>query len=862
MSYIPFERMKSRIEGSKEDSDLGYFYDLLLYGEFITKNIALFLVAALNEDNERSQYRLEHSLVRANSIGDFSKAIEDVVIGPAAQRLSSDIRDYELKELSQRASKDDWQYKAQELLHECLDIFGIEHDKLASKSALRNWFHTFTYLRNKTKGHGAPKTECCSMACPKLEESIQLLTANFTAFSRSWVHLHRNLNGRYRVSKITIDAPEFDHLKRETNHNYENGIYIYLDHPRRVKLFYTNPELTDFWISNGNLKNDSFESISYLSDERTLQSGKDYLMPISKLPSSHTEGNSELIAQGNCLTNLPDPPDFYVKRKDLENELENVLLQEDRYPIITLLGKGGVGKTSLAINLISRLTDTSRFELIIWFSARDIDLLIDGPKQVQTKVLNIEDISKEYCDLVDARVKSKESVQYFSDKLTSNSIGTALYVFDNFETVSNPVEVFEWINTYIRNPNKVLITSRISRNFKADYPIEIQGMSDDECRELIDATAKSLGITDLLDKNYIDNLISESDGHPYIIKILLGEVAKNKRANKIQRIVADQEKILTALFKRTYNTLSPAAKRVFLTLASWNSMVPMIAVEAVLWRPENEKMDIQKAIEELRQSSFIDVIDRDGDEIINLPLAATLFGKSELEIYPEKIKVLSDRGLLMEFGSTTYSNISSGLVRNIERKFKAVSKRINSINEFEKELPILEYIATKYPKTYHYIIQIYEEYGDYDKVKYYLREYLKTNIPLQEKEQLWIKLSDICKFTNDWEGESHALLELIQMPNIQLRTISDAANRINSHIYNDFDARIDDYKGEMLDIIIAVFRKQLNNSDATDMSRLGWLLLNNNLPDEAEEVVARGLELDPDNIFCKRLMESMERKTR
>ena len=75
--------MKSRIEGSKEDSDLGYFYDLLLYGEFITKNIALFLVAALNEDNERSQYRLEHSLVRANSIGDFSKAIEDVVIGPA-----------------------------------------------------------------------------------------------------------------------------------------------------------------------------------------------------------------------------------------------------------------------------------------------------------------------------------------------------------------------------------------------------------------------------------------------------------------------------------------------------------------------------------------------------------------------------------------------------------------------------------------------------------------------------------------------------------------------------------------------------------------------------------------------------------
>lgn len=854
--------MKSRIDASKEDSDLGYFYDLLLYGEFITKNIALFLVAALNEDNDRTQYRIEHSLVRANSIGDFSKAIEDIVIGPAAQRLSSDIRDYELKELSQRARKGDWQYQAQELLYECLDIFGIDHDKLGSRSPLRSWFHTFTYLRNKTKGHGAPKTDCCSRACPKLAESIQLLINNFSAFGRSWVHLHRSLNGKYRVSKLTENAPEFDYLKREINHNYENGVYVYLDYPRRVKLYYTNAELTDFWISNGNLKNDTFETISYLSDERALQSAKDYLMPISKLPSSHTEGNSELILQGNCLTNLPDPPDFYVKRTELEEELENVLLQNDRYPIITLLGKGGVGKTSLAINLISRLFDTTRFELIIWFSARDIDLLIDGPKQVQTKVLNIEDISKEYCDLVDARVKSNETVQYFSDELTNNSIGTALYVFDNFETVSNPVEVFEWINTYIRNPNKVLITSRISRNFKADYPIEIQGMSDDECRELIDATAKTLDITHLLDKNYIDDLISESDGHPYIIKILLGEVAKNKRANKIQRIVADQEKILTALFKRTYNSLSPAAKRVFLTLASWNSMVPMVAIEAVLWRPENDKMDIQKAIEELRQSSFIDVIDRDGDEIINLPLAATLFGKSELEIYPEKIKVLSDRELLMEFGSTTYSNISSGLVRNIERKFKAISKRINSISEFEKELPILEYIATKYPKTYDYIVRIYEEFGDYNKVKYYLREYLKTNIPLQEKEHLWIKLSDICKFTGDWEGESHALLELVQLPNVELRTISDAANRINNHIYHDFDARIDDYKGEMLDIIITVFKKHIKNCDATDLSRLGWLLLNNSLPDEAKKVVARGLELDSENIYCKRLKESMNRESR
>src|SRR5690554_2321044 len=107
MIFIPFDRMKNRIQVSKEDSDSGFFYDLLLYGEFLTKTIALFLVASINEDSDRTQHRFEHNLVRANAVGDFSKAIEEILVGPAAQKISSSIRDFEQKELTQRAvSKD------------------------------------------------------------------------------------------------------------------------------------------------------------------------------------------------------------------------------------------------------------------------------------------------------------------------------------------------------------------------------------------------------------------------------------------------------------------------------------------------------------------------------------------------------------------------------------------------------------------------------------------------------------------------------------------------------------------------------------------------------------------------------------
>jgi len=75
-------------------------------------------------------------------------------------------------------------------------------------------------------------------------------------------------------------------------------------------------------------------------------------------------------------------------------------------------------------------------------------------------------------------------------------------------------------------------------------------------------------------------------------------------------------------------------------------------------------------------------------------------------------------------------------------------------------------------------------------------------------------------------------------------------------------SRIDDYKGEMLLIIIKTFKSKISECDATDLSRLGWLLLNNNNPEEAEKVVSKGLSIDPENNYCQRLMINLEKRLR
>ncbi len=460
-------------------------------------------------------------------------------------------------------------------------------------------------LRNKTRGHGATPTELYGKLCPPLEESIRTFVDNFRLFKRPWVYLYRNLSGRYRVTKFTQPGTEFDTLKTgAVNINLQDGIYIYFDQPARVELMYSSVDALDFLFPNGAFDSKKFELISYITDNRNDVDASPYLSPATPLPQSETQGIGSLDVQGECFGNLPLVQQGYIYRKALEVELFDALMN-DRHPMITLVGKGGIGKTWLTLTVLHQVANDDRFAAILWFSARDIDLIPQGPKLVTPHVFTVNDIATEFVRLIqpsEAQEKGFNAAKYLGQVMTKSSIGPILFVFDNFETVRGPSELYSWIDTYIRLPNKVLITSRI-REFKGDYPIEVLGMNEEESEELINATARTLGIGNLLTEDYKHELYQEASGHPYVMKVLLGEVAKAGKLSKIERIIATIDDILDALFERTYSGLSPVAKRVVLTLCSWRSTMPLLALEAVLLRPTNERMEVANAAEVKRTPS-------------------------------------------------------------------------------------------------------------------------------------------------------------------------------------------------------------------------------------------------------------------
>jgi hypothetical protein len=580
--------------------------------------------------------------------------------------------------------------------------------------------------------------------------------------------------------------------------------------------------------------------------------------------AAKTEGRGSLEVIGETWTNAPEPPVDYVSRPALEDELHQVL-KDDRHPVITLVGSGGVGKTSLAVSVIRRVAKEGSFDVIVWFSARDIDLFPEGPKVVAPKVLTQEDIGRQFERLMEpeeAKSKDFQSTRYLADSLHKSPMGRPiLFVFDNFETVRRPVDLFEWLDTHIRPPNKVLITTRY-REFKADYPIEVSGMNEPEADELIDTTARRLGIMDLLTARYRRELYEEADGHPYIMKVLLGEVAKARKLVKVERIVAGKDEILDALFERTYARLQPVARRVFLTLCSWRSLVPQLALEAVLLRPTNEKMDISAAVDELVQSSFIErTTAADGTAFLDVALVASVFGRRKLANTPMKPAIDADMELLQQIGAST--SAGQGLRPRIERLFRSIAARISADRlSLAEVVPSLEFICRRYAPGWLMLAKLHEEMSGQEglaKAADCLVRFLEDPQSGFDERAAWDELARIYRLTSDWTSAAHAQIRLCAMPDTPYSVLSNTANWLNSLFRENYVAIDTDEKRLLYGELAELMENRKREADATDLSRLAWLYLHLHDAPRAEEIAEEGLSADANNEHCVRLLTRLQR---
>lgn len=855
------EKMAYRVNNYEDMSDSDFFTSLLYFGELTLKTVVSGLIAGIVDGRDRKQYSLKYKLVRANGLGEWVTVLDEILLGPTATHLVDSANRIK-NELTVKVNDSKWQHEASSLMNSVVALFDPNVDKIGHKTNIRSFFSNFILLRNKTRGHGAQSIALYPKANTKLKTALDLFVNNFTLFDLEWAYLKQNLSGKYNVVRISETTDQFSEYKRGKQHNIKkpDGVYVVFDEPRRIDLIDTDVELHDFYFPNGSFTKNKYELISYITGSTKNGNSKNYLSPADELPLSETRGLGGLEVQGLVFSNIPPAPANYIRRTTIENDLSDTL-NDERHPVVTLHGRGGIGKTSTVIQVLHDISQESKFELILWFSARDIDLITAGAKKVKPDVLTIKEISNEFVKLIEPderNLKSFDQISYFKESLSTVLLDKpCIYVFDNFETLKDPIETFNWINANIRLPNKIIITTR-HREFKGDYPIEVLGMNEKESYALIDSYCEKLGIINLITSKYKDLVYQKSDGHPYIIKILLGEIKKNKTNANIEKVIASNPDVLNALFDRTFSNLSKAAVRVFLTLCNWRSAIPQIALEAVLLRADQDGFDVSKAVEELENYSFIEKHTANNDEtdFLSIPLAASIFGKRKFSVSPYKISIMADTEILHLLGASQPADINKGLLPKLDNLIKQVlNKAKYSTIDVSIYLSILEFIAQNYYpawlKISDLVIQLDSDTKDSEK---YIRKFLEFCKEDSEKMYAWEKLSRIYRKAENKIEELHCLSELCNLKSIDIQLLSDSANRVNSLLFNNKLLMDTDEKRILIKDIADKFYKRLNETDSDDCSRLGWLYMNMNDEDMAKKVCQIGLKKDPYNYHCQKLI--------
>jgi hypothetical protein len=189
----PLRLMIDRVR-DYSDSDSVRFGELLYAGEFITRLTTAAFVCSLEGDRDNHRYRLIHTLVRASGLGDWSKALDDALVGPASKQLPLAMREHS-RAFTEKVGKGTWQYESVKELNDIMRSVKKDYAALSDKISLRTWFQTFTELRNKTRGHGALTPAKGASLSGALASSINALAAKNPLFSLNWIFLHRNMSG-------------------------------------------------------------------------------------------------------------------------------------------------------------------------------------------------------------------------------------------------------------------------------------------------------------------------------------------------------------------------------------------------------------------------------------------------------------------------------------------------------------------------------------------------------------------------------------------------------------------------------------------------------------------------------------------
>gem|GEM_PF-5996240 len=865
----------------KKNGDVSYsFLQILSYGEKTIKVIILGFIASINEGVNRRRNALERSALKATALGNWIELIDRI---SETSPLMRSVALADFREIMEECDRASWQYEAVDLLNNALNILLSSERKLRKRVTLKQWFELYVQLRNKTRGHGSISTSMQKEIAEIVFKSIEIVRSKLSVLNRQWAYLRKTQKQKFHVQGLSDEHNIFNYLSTSKGQEYtdlQEGVYIFWDKPVLVNLikFFRNEadELfefdRDFTYPNDKWRQDNtYEAVSFHTGRIYYPSCHEYEIDPVYLPPSETDPLGEFGVIGDTYTNMPERRKGYVKRQKLESELLEELYKIDTHTVISLIGRGGIGKTWLTLAVAHRIAENgsegdARFGCIVWFSARDVDLTEDGFNLVKPSSKNLQDISRQYANLIyiDDIVSKKKNIDVI--ELLGNHMthgynefpGPILFIFDNFETIDDKAAVYSWLENSVRNPNKILITSR-EHAFRADYPIEILGMEKDEFDEMILKRCNKHNYQ--LAKHELVELYETTSGHPYIANLMLSYRIKTGDKEPSKLIVRNPD-VFRMLFDRSFNRLSKEAQQLFLVLGNWNSGYADYAIIGVFEAIETNDADWNAALDELENLSLIEseALGNNGNRCYFLPIAAQLFCRQKIRLGYSYISLVPLLQELRKFGVISESSLKDDCTVFLSRYLKHYTS-IQSTIDLSIFIKVVNTISLLCPKlslviysTINHLPHISQGFN----MRNLIENYLHSCKISSEFEKGWLALMDFLDRDNAPVELFNLVAAALENELTSIQLASCCGNLCNK--YKRQFAEIDEELCyQYIEKIYGFLIDRTEELSADDLSRLAWLAINKHEQDRvaAKALAEQGLVREPNNNYCRKILEKL-----
>lgn len=265
------------------------------------------------------------------------------------------------------------------------------------------------------------------------------------------------------------------------------------------------------------------------------------------------------------------------------------------FPVISIVGEGGVGKTALALKVAYELLEEKNlFDAVVWVSSKTTQITVNEIRDIRGAINSSIGVVQEISEQLTGKVVENpldEIAEYLA------TFKVALFI-DNLETVLDE-NIREFVST-LPNGSKLIITSRIGLG-AYEYPVKLNGIEESYASQLIRALARIRNVQVLarLEEGVLRKYANRMHLSPGYIKWFVSAVQTGLTP---EEILQNSQLFLEFCMSNVYDYLSADARAITSTLQcapGWKD------VAELAYLTDFEAIRTQKALKELMATNML-----------------------------------------------------------------------------------------------------------------------------------------------------------------------------------------------------------------------------------------------------------------